>query len=94
MSFSSVLTGIADRISGVYTKYNSAIILAGGSSTRIGGSKTKQLVPILGVPTVVRTVSVFEKCKSLVMSDLHFYFGKLCVFVENFLFQKTCTFHK
>ena len=63
MSFSSVLTGISDRINGVYTKYNTAIILAGGSSTRIGGSKTKQLVPILGVPTVVRTVSVFEKCK-------------------------------
>ena len=63
MSFSSVLTGISDRINGVYTKYNTAIILAGGSSTRIGGSKTKQLVPILGIPTVVRTVSVFEKCK-------------------------------
>jgi 2-C-methyl-D-erythritol 4-phosphate cytidylyltransferase len=63
MSFSSVLNGIADRIGGVYTKYNSAIILAGGSSTRIGGEKTKQLMPILGIPTVVRTVSVFEKCK-------------------------------
>ncbi len=63
MSFSSALTGIADRINGIYTKYNTAIILAGGSSSRIGGDKTKQLVPILGVPTVVRTVSVFEKCK-------------------------------
>ena len=63
MSFSSVLNGITDRINGIYTKYNSAIILAGGSSTRIGGSKTKQLVPVMGVPTVVRTVSVFENCK-------------------------------
>ncbi|MBQ7779286.1 MAG: 2-C-methyl-D-erythritol 4-phosphate cytidylyltransferase [Clostridia bacterium] len=63
MSFSSVLNGITDRINGIYTKYNSAIILAGGSSTRIGGHKTKQLMPIMGVPTVVRTVSVFEKCK-------------------------------
>ncbi len=63
MSFSTVLSGITDRIGGVYTKYNSAIILAGGSSTRIGGKKTKQLVPILGVPTVVHTISVFEKCK-------------------------------
>ena len=63
MSFSSVLNGITDRINGIYTKYNSAIILAGGSSTRTGGSKTKQLVPVMGVPTVVRTVSVFENCK-------------------------------
>ena len=63
MSFSSVLNGITDRINGIYTKYNSAIILAGGSSTRIGGSKTKQLVPVMGVPTVVRTISVFENCK-------------------------------
>ena len=63
MSFSSVLNGITDRINGIYTKYNSAIILAGGSSTRIGGSKTKQLVPVMGIPTVVRTVSVFENCK-------------------------------
>ena len=63
MSFSSALNGITDRINGIYTKYNSAIILAGGSSTRIGGNKTKQLVPVMGVPTVVRTVSVFEKCK-------------------------------
>lgn len=63
MSFSSVLNGITDRINGIYTKYNSAIILAGGSSTRIGGNKTKQLVPVMGVPTVVRTISVFEKCK-------------------------------
>lgn len=63
MSFSTVLSGIADRLGGVYTKYNSAIILAGGSSTRIGGKRTKQLTPILGVPTVVRTISVFEKCR-------------------------------
>ena len=63
MSFFSVLTGITDRINGVYAKYNSAIILAGGSSTRVGGNKTKQLIPILGVPTIVRTVSVFENCR-------------------------------
>ncbi len=63
MSLSSTLNSIADRINGIYTKYNSAIIVAGGSSSRIGGDKTKQLVPILGIPTVVRTVSVFEKCK-------------------------------
>ncbi len=63
MSLSTVLTGIADRINGIYTKYNSAIILAGGSSSRIGGDKTKQLVPILEIPVIARTVSVFEKCK-------------------------------
>lgn len=63
MSFSSVLNGITDRINGIYTKFNSAIIVAGGSSSRIGGETTKQMTPILGVPVVARTVSVFESCK-------------------------------
>ncbi len=63
MSFSTVLTGIADRINGIYTKHNTAIILAAGSSTRVGGNTTKQLIPILGIPTIVRTISTFHECK-------------------------------
>ncbi len=63
MSFSSVLTGIADRIGGIYVKFNSAIILAGGSSSRIGGTVTKQMTEVCSMPVIARTVSVFEKCK-------------------------------
>lgn len=63
MSFSTVLNGITDRISGIYTKYNSAIIVAGGSGTRAGGETPKQFRSLCGVPVIVRTVNTFEKCK-------------------------------
>ncbi|MBR5767790.1 MAG: 2-C-methyl-D-erythritol 4-phosphate cytidylyltransferase [Clostridia bacterium] len=43
-------------------KRNTAIILAGGSGERAGGETPKQHVPVLGVPCVARTVSVFDSC--------------------------------
>ena len=63
MSFSSVLNGVTDHINGIYTKFNSAIILAGGSSSRFCSDTTKQLTFISGMPVIARTISVFDKCK-------------------------------
>ena len=42
--------------------YTSAIIVAAGKSTRTSGNLPKQLVPIKGIPVVVRTMLAFEKC--------------------------------
>lgn len=40
----------------------SAVILAGGSGTRVGGDKTKQMLEVCGKPLVVHTLLAFEKC--------------------------------
>lgn len=39
----------------------SAVILAGGSGTRVGGDKTKQMLEICGKPLVVHTLLAFQK---------------------------------
>ena len=41
----------------------SAIILAAGSGTRMGAQTTKQWIEIDGVPTVVRSLAVFQNCR-------------------------------
>ena len=43
-------------------KFTSAIIVAGGSSLRMGGEKTKQMMLINKIPVVVHTLLAFEKC--------------------------------
>ena len=45
--------------------YVSAVILAAGSGTRMGGSVTKQWLDIGGIPTVVRSLIAFNSCKSV-----------------------------
>ncbi len=40
----------------------SAIIAAGGSSTRLGGDTTKQLMTVAGLPVIVHTLLAFERC--------------------------------
>lgn len=40
--------------------YTSAVILAAGSSSRMGGNSTKQFLEIDGIPVVARTVMQFE----------------------------------
>lgn len=40
----------------------SAIIAAGGSSTRLGGDVTKQMMTICGLPVIVHTLLAFENC--------------------------------
>ena len=41
--------------------YTSAVILAAGSSSRMGGDSTKQFLELGGIPVVARTVIEFEK---------------------------------
>lgn len=45
--------------------YTSAIIVAAGKSTRTSGSVPKQLVPLCGIPVVVRSILAFEKCDGI-----------------------------
>lgn len=46
-------------------KYTSAVILAGGSSTRMGEGISKQLLKIDGLPVIVHTLLAFEKCDAI-----------------------------
>ena len=41
--------------------FTTAVILAAGSSTRMGGDSTKQFLELCGMPVVARTVLEFEK---------------------------------
>lgn len=41
-------------------KFVSAVVLAGGSGTRVGGDKTKQMLEICGVPLIVHTLRAFQ----------------------------------
>ena len=45
--------------------FTTAIILAGGSSQRMGGTTTKQFAEIDGLPVIVRTLLAFEKCERI-----------------------------
>ena len=42
-------------------KHVTAIIVAGGSGSRMGTSTTKQMMELDGIPVVVRTILAFEK---------------------------------
>ena len=46
-------------------KFTSAIIVAGGSSLRMGGETTKQMTLLCGIPVVVHTLLAFEKCERI-----------------------------
>ena len=43
-------------------KFTSAVIVAGGSSTRMGNGISKQLTPLCGIPVVIHTLLAFENC--------------------------------
>ncbi len=45
--------------------FTSAIILAGGSSLRMGGDKTKQMLLICDIPVVVHTLLAFQNCERI-----------------------------
>lgn len=45
--------------------YTSAIILAAGSSTRMGNGKTKQFMEVDGIPVVARTIIEFENAECI-----------------------------
>ena len=46
--------------------YTSAVILAAGSSTRMGEGQSKQFLELCGIPVVARTVIEFEKSEFIV----------------------------
>ena len=43
----------------------SAVVLAGGSGTRVGGDKTKQMLEICGKPLIVHTLLAFQKSEDI-----------------------------
>lgn len=43
-------------------KMNTAIIVAGGSGTRFGGTTPKQFLEILGKPLIIHTLERFQQC--------------------------------
>ena len=45
--------------------FTSAVIVAAGSSERMGGDTPKQFINICGAPVVVRTLLAYEKCDSI-----------------------------
>lgn len=45
--------------------FTSAIIVAGGSSLRMGGDTTKQMMLLCDIPVVVHTLMAFEKCERI-----------------------------
>ena len=42
--------------------YTTALILAAGSSTRMGKKISKQFLPISGIPVLARTLIAYQKC--------------------------------
>ncbi|MEE0968011.1 MAG: 2-C-methyl-D-erythritol 4-phosphate cytidylyltransferase [Clostridia bacterium] len=62
---SEIFSAAADLIrsvSGTKTnKFTSAIIVAGGLSSRFGGDTTKQMTEVCGIPVIVHTLLAFEK---------------------------------
>ena len=64
----SIITDIGktvrDLADGSFLKsFTSAVILAGGCGTRMGGETTKQWLSVCGVPAVIRSILVFESCR-------------------------------
>jgi len=61
---SEKISDIVSAVTGRDEHFNSVIIVAAGSGTRMGSSvkSTKQMTDIAGMPVVVRTILQFEKC--------------------------------
>jgi len=60
--FSKVINAIVNK-SEKKKRFTSAIILAGGSGTRMGSATTKQMLILSGMPIVVRSILAFEACE-------------------------------
>lgn len=58
--FADTLRALARRTENK-SGFTSAVILAGGSGTRMGSATTKQMLLIDGIPVVVRSILAFEK---------------------------------
>ena len=42
-----------------------AMILAGGTGSRVGLDRPKQFVEILGKPVIAYTIEIYEKCEEI-----------------------------
>lgn len=60
MKIGKIIRSVLDKTELVYRKYNTAIIVAGGSGERAG--EPKQHKKINGVPVICHTVNAFENC--------------------------------
>lgn len=61
-AIASLTKDIALSSADIKRRFNSAVIVAAGSGTRMGGEKTKQMTELDGIPVVVRTIQQFEVC--------------------------------
>ncbi|MBR5516305.1 MAG: 2-C-methyl-D-erythritol 4-phosphate cytidylyltransferase [Clostridia bacterium] len=60
------ITDILKSVSPKEAKHCTAIIVAGGSGSRMkSGNTTKQMINLSGMPVVARTISVFEECQKI-----------------------------
>ncbi len=60
------ISKVVKTIDNIKLGYTSAIILCAGNSTRFGnGSENKQMAQVGGKGVAERTISVFERCKSI-----------------------------
>lgn len=65
MSFTYYLSNIVRFFKGRVRPYTAAVLLAGGSGSRMKSenNETKQMMKICGVPVVIHTLKAFESCK-------------------------------
>ena len=56
------LASLVRLLTGKPRPKTAAIILAGGSGTRFGGDRPKQLTELLGIPVIIRSALAFEAC--------------------------------
>lgn len=60
-------SGLLDKVKNATTailggrRFTSAVILAGGSGTRVGADRTKQMITLCGMPLIVHALLAFEK---------------------------------
>ena len=72
-------------------KRATAIIVAGGSGSRMGSATTKQMMEISGMPIVARTIAVFEsvdKIKDIVIVAKAEEIGIYSEFIKKYNFKK------
>ena len=69
MKKSEIFYQIADIVRAVKgeppSRFTSAIIVAGGSSTRMGAGISKQMALLDGMPVVVRTLRAYQQCPEI-----------------------------
>lgn len=64
MGIGNAFSALLNKLSGKPQKprFTSAVILAGGSSTRMGKGVSKQWLTLDGIPVIVRSLLIFEAC--------------------------------